>query len=217
MQTKEERASARAEMLKNAGKRTAISGELLVTTELDGKSVTIPAVLLAAWPDKFRLELQDPVGGMLALVVVNGERFWLFEKERKENLTGPLKKIPFPLIPKGGSEDLLRLFLARPDLDSRKGGGRKGDTVEWDERLKEPLVWKRTEGTSKSVAIYEDYEFRDGARYPTKLRLSGPAADGKAREVTLVWKDWQASVPGEQKLFQIPQQQAFGRPTKALH
>ena len=213
MQTKDERASARAEMLKNGEKRTAISGELLLTTELEGKSVTIPAVLLASWPDKFRLELQDPVGGMLALVVVNGERFWLFEKERKENLTGPLSRIPFPLLPKGGAEDLLRLFLARPDL----GRGRKGDTVEWDETLKEPLAWRRAEGGRKSAAIYEDYEFRDGARYPTKLRLSGPTADGKSREVVLVWKDWQASVPDVQKLFQIPQQQTFGRPTKALH
>ena len=213
MQTKDERAVARAEMMKNAAKRSAMSGELLVTSELDGKSVTIPAVLLAQWPDKFRLELQDPVGGMLTLVVVNGGSFWLFERGRKEILTGPLKKIPFPLLPKGGAEDLLRLFLARPD----PARGRKGDVLEWDDELREPLAWKRTEAGARASAVWEDYEFRDGARYPTKLRLSGPAADGKSREVLLVWKDWQPSVPSEQKLFQIPQQQTFGLKIKALH
>lgn len=213
MQTKDEKAAARAEMLRNSEKRAAISGDLLVTAELDGKSVTIPAVLLAQWPDKFRLELQDPVGGMLALVVVHGESFWLFERERAEILTGPLKKIPFPLLPRGGAEDLLRLFLARPGLEAKAG---RKDTLEWDEGLREPLKWKRLEGKQLSSATYEDYEARGGARYPTRLRLAGPGADGKMREVVLVWKEWEPTVPGEQKLFQIPQPQTFGRPIKVL-
>lgn len=199
----------------------------MVTAELNGQSVSVPAVLLVSYPDKFRLEVQDPVGGLVALVVVNGEQFWLFERERKEILTGPLNKIPFPLIPRGGSEDLVRYFLARPymervrrgDLGESRSVLREQplrETIEWND-IPEPVLWKRElNGRAQIRVEYDDYEARDGFRYPTKLRLSGLGGDGKQRQVLLVWKDWQASVPSEQKLFQIPQQQTFGRKIKAL-
>lgn len=184
-----------------------------MTTRLDGKSVTVPAVLLALWPHQLRLELQDPVGGMLALVVVNGEEFWLFQKERPYILRGPLAKIPFPLLPRGSAEDLLRVFLARPPIREQ----RSLEKITWDEKMQEPLAWKREVKGGAVSASYDDYEFREGARYPTKLRLSSPGSDGGMQEVILVWKDWKPSVPSGQKLFQIPQQQTFGRKIKALH
>ncbi len=184
-----------------------------MTTRLDGKSVTVPAVLLALWPNQLRLELQDPVGGMLALVVVNGKEFWLYQRERPYILTGPLGKNPFSLLPRGSAEDLLRIFLARPPIREQ----RSSEKITWDEKMQEPLVWSRKEKRGALSASYEDYEFREGARYPTKLRLSSPGEDGRMQEVILVWKDWKPSVPSGQKLFQIPQQQTFGRKIKALH
>jgi hypothetical protein len=227
VETRQDRLELLNRLEKNTERRTAVSGNLMVTSELNGQSVSVPAVLLASFPDKFRLEVQDPVGGLLALVVVNGENFWLFESERKEILTGPLSRIPFPLIPKGSSEELVRYFLARPYMERvRKGDLSESrsvlrvqpsrETLEWDS-VPEPVLWKRELGGKTQIkAEYEDYEAKDGLRYPTKLRLTGLGHDGRQRQVLLVWKDWQPSVPDEQKLFQIPQQQTFGRKIKAL-
>ena len=71
-------------------------------------------------------------------------------------------------------------------------------------------------GYAASAAFYEDYEFKSGLHYPTKIRLIGPGPDGKESQILLAWKDWEPSVPAEKKLFQIPQQQTFGRKIKAL-
>lgn|GEM_PF-4468633 len=227
VETKQDRLDLLNRLEKNVAKRDSVSGNLMVTAELNGQSVSVPAVLLVSYPDKFRLEVQDPVGGLIALVVVNGEQFWLFERERNEILTGALSKIPFPLIPKGGSEDLVRYFLARPYIERvRRGEVRDSrsvlreqmlrETVEWSD-VPEPVLWKReVNGRTQIRAEYDDYEAKDGLRFPSKLRLTGVGNDGKLRQVLLVWKDWLASVPSEQKLFQIPQQQTFGRKIKAL-
>jgi hypothetical protein len=212
---------------KNSVKREAVSGELLVSSEVDGRLATAPAVLLAEFPDKLRLELQDPVGGLLVLLVMNGDRFWLFERERSEILTGPVKKIPFPLLPRGSAEDLVRLVLARPYVERLRRGELAGgkvvfrepplvETVAWD-RTHEPTLWAReVAGKKQMSAQYEDYTFQSGLRFPAKLILSGWGSDGKERRATLVWKEWQASVPREKKLFLIPQQQTFGRKIKVL-
>ncbi len=227
VQTRQDRVNELSKLAANSEKRNAVSGTLLVTSDVNGQSVTVPAVLLAQFPDKLRLEVQDPVGNILALVVVNGSSFWLYESERREILTGSLERIPFPLIPKGSAEDLVRYFLARPymervrkgDLSDSRSVFRESpwrEVVEWDSSV-EPVLWRRDlNGKNQTLAEYEDYEARDGLHYPTKLRLTGIGGDGKRRQVLLVWKDWQASVPSEQKLFQIPQQQTFGRKIKAL-
>ncbi len=227
METRKDRLELVDRLEKNAAKRTAVSGTLLLTSELSGKSVTVPAVLLAQWPDKFRLEVQDPVGGLIALVVVNGGSYWLYESERAEILTGSVKNIPFPLIPKGSSEDLVRYFLARPYMD-RVRRGELGDsssvlreqpareTVEWND-IPEPTLWQRVSGGRILHKVeYENYEAKEGLRFPAKVRLTGTGGDGKLRQVLLIWKEWQASVPKTSKLFQIPQPQTFGRKIKVL-
>lgn len=206
-----------------------MSGTLLLTTELDGSSVSTPAVILVEWPDKVRLELQDPVGGMLALLVLNGDRFWLYQSERPELLTGPVKKLPFGMIPKVSAEELVRLLLARPYPDRMRQGKigsgqsvfrdqRLRETVRWNEDDSEPSEWRQAASAANNVvnAIYEDYAFQSGLHYPTKIRLETTGPDGKEKHILLVWKDWEANVPKEKKLFQIPQQQTFGRKIKAL-
>lgn len=227
MQTKESRRESIDALENNSVRRGAVSGNILFTTDHGGQSVTVPGVLLASFPDKFRLEIQDPVGGMLAIVVVNGERFWLYEQARAEILTGPLASIPFPLLPKGRAEDLVRIFLARPFMNRVRQGEIEGgqsvfrsppfrETVAWESNG-EPTLWRRENGgTLQFSAEYEDYEFRSGLRFPTKLSLNGQGGDRKQRQVRLVWKDWEPSVPGDQKLFQIPQVQNFGRKIKVL-
>jgi len=227
MPTSQSRSQAISALEKNSSQRQAISGNLLITSEHNGSSVTLPAVLLAQYPDKFRLELQDPVGGLIALVVVNGDRFWLYQKERKEINTGPVKKIPFPLLPRSSAEDLVRIFLAKPYIDriirseisddrSIFEAANSRETVAWASNH-EPILWTlEKKGKKQSSAIYEDYEMKSGIRFPTKLKISGVGEDGRYRSALLVWKDWDASVPSEQKLFQIPQPQTFGRKIKVL-
>jgi hypothetical protein len=202
------------DLIRNSEKRDAVSGNLLVTTELEGKSVTAPAVLLAAFPDRLRLELQDPVGGVLALLVLNGDRFWFYAHDRAEILTGPVRDLPPGLLPRLSAGDIVRFFLARPYADrlrrARLESGMaefQGETVRWDGNLAEPSAWS----VGDASATYEDYEFRSGLRYPTRIRLAGGS-----RAVTLAWKDWEPSVPGEKKLFQIPQHETFGRKIKEL-
>ncbi|MGZ3654581.1 MAG: hypothetical protein ACXVB9_16195 [Bdellovibrionota bacterium] len=218
-----------AEIAKNTEKRGAVSGNLLVTGEFEGKSVTTPAVLLVEYPDKLRLELQDPVGGILVLLVLNGDRCWLYQRDRDVIYTGAASRLPFGMIPHLSPQELVRVFLARPDADhlSRsaplgegKAQYRSGDLLEtilWDSSLAEPSEWRISHaGKGGSSALYENYEFKSGLRYPTKIRLAASAPGGVQREIALAWKDWEPSVPKEKKLFQIPQQESFGRKIKAL-
>lgn len=178
------------------------------------------------WPDKLRLEVQDPVGSMLALLIVNGDRFWLYQQDRKENLTGPLSRLPGVVLPAMSPQDLLRIFLARPDLAPFAAGVR-GDSsataqvkdgrqaLSWQGNLLTKWEFMAAGGASSSVE-YQGYEFRSGAHYPSKIHLERKAPGQQEESVLLLWNDWEASVPKEKKLFHLPPQQQFGRPTKAL-
>ena len=217
-----------SDLVKNSEKRSAVSGNLFVTTELGGRSVTMPAVLLVEFPDHLRLELQDPMGGIVALLVLNGPRAWLYMRDRPEIFTGPADKLPLSLFPTSSVEELVRVFLARPyaerlnkaALSDGKAVFREGgllETLLWDGRVAEPEEWRRSRaGKGGLSALYEDYEFKAGLRYPTMIKLAGADSEGNQRRITLAWKDWDPSVPEEKKLFQIPQQETFGRKIKAL-
>ena len=215
------------ELIRNSEKRNAVSGNLLITTELDGHSVTAPAVLLAEFPDTLRLEIQDPVGGILVLLVLNGERFWLYQNNRPEILTGPVRKLPPTFLPVPAQE-LVRIVLARPVEDRlRRSALSEGKAVFRSESLLESVLWsggspeveewrQSPPGKGGASALYQDYEFKKELRYPTKIRLAGRLSERAEREALLVWKDWEPSVPKEKKLFQIPQQETFGRKIKEL-
>lgn len=198
-----------------------------MTQTRNGKSITVPGVLLVGWPDRLRLEVQDPVGSLLALLVVNGDRFWLYQQDRKENLTGPLQLLPRGAFPQISHEEILRLFLAKPDLEPFKDArvtdstatttvAKVRQSLTWARKGAELTAWKFDfpDGASASVE-YEDYSFRSGAHYPTKIRFSRNEGD-RENAVQILWNEWESLVPKEKKLFQIPQEQQFGRPTKAL-
>lgn len=188
--------------------------------------------MLAEFPDKLRLEIQDPVGGILGLLVLNGDRAWLYLHDRPEIYTGPAERLPLGLFPRMKPEELVRIFLARPyaehlrhsDLANDRATYHSGDlleTVLWSDSLAEPGEWRQARvGKGGSSALYEDYAFHAGVRYPTKIKLAVKDAQDNERDLTLVWKDWEASVPQSdpkgKKLFQIPQQETFGRKIKAL-
>lgn len=215
-------------LLRNTELRSAVAGQVLLTSELEGRSVTAPAVLLVEWPGRLRLELQDPVGGLLALLVLNGGRFWLYESSRPEILTGPVEKMPFGMIPRFQGDLLVRLLLARPSAGPMRQGRIVGDVLKfheaevtqalrWSGSAPEPEEWRLVlPGGHKAGAVYSGYEFKGGLRYPTRIRLESMAVGVPARRVLVHWKEWEAGAPKEKKLFEIPQQQAFGRKIKAL-
>ena len=203
---------------------------MLLTHTQRGRAVTTPAILLVAAPDRLRLELQDPVGSLLGLLVIKGDQFWLYRHDARENLTGPLARLPADLGLPFRAEDLARVILARPYFERFAGapaGERfaksaakagtveaNGETLRWSTDPLEPREWTRREANGGLFgAVYEEYESRSGTRFPTRVKLREEATQ---REVLLAWKDWEPSVPKDEKLFQIPQQQQFGRPTKAL-
>ena len=92
--------------------------------------------------------------------------------------------------PSLSAADLVRVFLARPDLE-RAGRGERADhksvfreknlseTVAWDS-VPEPTEWKREiSGRPAIAALFEEYEAKSGQHYPSRIRLVGTGPDGK--------------------------------------
>lgn len=194
----------------------------------DDKNVAAPGILLVSWPDKLHLEIQDPVGGMLALLVMNGDHFWWYSSDQKEITTGKLESMKAVVGLPFEAQDLVRAFLGRPGVEKWKAGqivehsstlqvGSVSEFLEWSDRLNEPTVWKRMFPNGQRIEVlFEDYLDRFGASYPSKVRIASLLKDRRQLTISWVWKDWQPRVPGEKKLFQIPQEQHFGRKIKAL-
>lgn len=216
------------ELSENSEKRTAVSGTVFLTSALSGKSETAPGVLLVQWPDKLRLEVQDPVGSVLALLVVSGSKFWLYRSTHPQVLTGSIENLPSDLKLPFASEDLVRIFLARPDWEEWKAATKEEEQfilkipggeerLRWDRRASEVVEWsQKKSGHPLSKVQYEDYAAKDGALYPEKIRLSRTLDSGKEESILLVWREMETGVPSEKKLFQIEQQPSFGRKIKIL-
>ncbi|MGZ3695753.1 MAG: hypothetical protein ACXWQO_16760 [Bdellovibrionota bacterium] len=222
-------------MLANTQKRQEISGNLFITAKQGaGKEISMPAVMLVQWPDKIRLEIQDPVGSTLALFVVNGAQFWFYDKQKPEILTGPLKKLPASLGVVSGGAEFVRAMLARPPLDEWKDAIVEHHSatpfpptdltkyvyavITWSDRSREPEDWflNKPDGGNDKFQ-YEDYQARAGVSFPQKIRVTHVDKGGEIGTAAFAWRDWQPFVPQEKKLFLIPQQQLFGKKIKALH
>lgn len=201
-----------------------MAGTIRITQAENGKSLTAPGVLLLQWPDKLRLEVQDPVGSTLFLLVIEGGRFWLYNQERKENLSGPVKSLPTGVSLPFNSEDLVRVLLARPRLEAftravvkansaEATTGKTKEFLRWDASRYQPEEWSREPaGQAAVTARYEEFAAKGGVLYPTKIRLNRE----NQRSALVVWDEWETTIDGEKKLFQIPPSRQFGRPTKAL-
>jgi len=204
-----------------------MSGTVTFTHSSGGKALSTPGVLLVEWPGSLRLEVQDPVGSMLLLLVVSEGKFWLYDQSRRENLTGPLKSLPPGLVPSLQPEEILRVFLARPPLDTFKQAPVEGMSAVVREETREhflrwdssffPREWViKQRGGAEEGVTWDDFTFRDGVHYPGKVRLRRMLPGQADQSALILWNDWEPSVPKEKKLFHIPPAQGFGRPTKAL-
>lgn len=213
-------------MLANSEKRTAISGSVFFTSQVEGKDVTAPGVLLVQWPDKVRLEAQDPMGNTLFLLIFNAGNFWMYRSDQPEILTGPLKKYPDNTQLMARADLLVSAFLARPVVAGKftflengaervEGGHRY--QIRWDGPTQEiESIVEEIPGTGKTGFFFEDYGTHAGISFPEKIRMTQPLQNHKSRTATIQWRDWQPFVPDAKNLFQIPQQQTFGRKIKAL-
>lgn len=186
-------AEQKQEILTRQEKRTKVSGTGFVSFSMNGKSTAAPGVLLVEWPDRLRLEIQDPIGSILALLIVNGDSFWWENRETKEALTGKVnhpeleKLLPFPVNPKF----LIPGIMGRPNLE---------DEINISAYWKEVIHWKLK---NDADVFFEDYAMRLGVQYPTVIRmLSGNKEEQKKLEWQ--WKDWQPEQKIKEKNFQIP-------------
>lgn len=212
---------------KSVEARREASGSGSISWISKEKNIAAPAVLLVSWPDRLRLEIQDPLGGVLALLILNGDQFWWYASDQKEILSGKAAKMREAMNLPFGSQDLIRAFLGRPDVAKWKGaaignsarltGPDSEEYLAWSDRLNEPTEWRQVFSSGQKIHVsFEDYLIGFGASYPSKVRMESWRKDRRELTISWVWKDWQPQVSDEKKFFQIPQEQHFGRPIKAL-
>ena len=215
-------------MQKNAEQRTALSGNAFISWKDGQKNIAAPAVVLVQWPDRLRLDVTDPLGSVLASLVVNGDRFWFYNKEEKYAYQGKAEQLQkifgFALKP----QELVALFLARPALQgfrflseyegegalARMHSGAEEQLV-WNARLLEPVEWRKSKSKEQIRVFFEDYATRLGIRAAEKISVLHQSGAGE-HFFRLEWKDWQPHVPKNPTLFQIPPVNSFGRETKTF-
>lgn len=162
----------------------------------------------------------------MALLVVDTEAFWWYASEQKEILTGPVARLGEAVGLPFSSSDLVRAFLARPGAERWLAGRLSGaqeatidatkESLSWSDRLNEPQEWRRPHKGGAVVVHFEDYATRFGASFPEKIRLESVHGKERLQTISWVWRDWQPVVNNGKKLFQIPQEQHFGRKIKTL-
>ncbi len=195
-------------------------GSVKFTQETDSGSITLPGTLLLAWPDRARLEVQDPFGGVQLLLILDQGKFWMYRSDWKENLQGQVKEFPLlSSLPVRG-EDFLPVFLARPKLTDWRAEedffeSPRKEKVYWDSRYQVERWVHPLRDQQQAEVRYGEWVSKSGTLFPTKISFRW-TAPGKSRSVQLQWDEWSAESSPRAELFQIPPKQSFGKTTKAL-
>jgi hypothetical protein len=176
------------------------------------------------WPDKLRLEINDPLGNRRALLLVNGDNSW-WEAENDPILYSRHGLKPLLGLPYSGKE-LVRAFLARPDLAdwvmSDEGEGelvfrRKQERLVVSGRLSEPELWSTELDDHQTIRIdYENYVARNGIDFPGSVRLAWASPQQEKNSLLWNWGDFSPSVPENSTLFQIPPPNSKARTVKSF-
>lgn len=215
-------------MRANAEKRSVISGSGFFSWKDKQTNIAAPGVLLVSWPDRLRLEVQDPIGGTQALLVVNGESFWWYSAQEKEIFTGRVARLQQALGFSFMAQDLVQAFLARSDFSLNWMGDdcsycvqavEKGlrQRLYWSDRLNEVVEWEKNfSGRRRGVVSWEDFMLRLGVSFPRKTRLDSYVNGELEQSISWVWNEWQPSLVNDKNLFEIPQKERFGRKIKIL-
>ena len=173
------------------------------------------------WPDRMRMEVQDPLGGMVALLVLNGDDFWTYNEEEGVAWIGDMTQpkvnrvLPLPL----NSEQYLRILLARPKLEEAEvkytkepnsawlgyPGKSRRDFLRWDPTNEQPMLWRIEFGKWYYIEVkYSDYKDRAGVPYPTKIQIRYVKQDRTRLILVWRWQELRTFLPRISDVFEIP-------------
>lgn len=203
----------------NSDKRILASGTGNVAWRSPKRSIAAAGVLAIEFPTRLRLEVQDPVGGMIALLVLNDGKFWSYLEEKGEAVTGATTDpgfrslVPLPL----GADDLVRVLLAKPHLpldrwtyaSSHSGkivreDGRV-DFFDWDPSQEQLRQWRLDLGKGQFVrADYSDYRIRGGIAYPQRIELRWLEGERERFRLVWTWSDLATYLPQVSNIFAVP-------------
>jgi hypothetical protein len=203
-----------------AGKRKVRSGTVFFEAKREGSQpIRAPGILIVQWPDSIRLELEDPIGGVQALFLSQGGRFWWYRADAPSIVTGPVASLPETLGLATSPAELVAAFLARP-TPSGNGSGLWQQTSRgfWEsgkdlleEEAGQPLTWTR-KGEWK--VTFSHWEAQGGLRWPKRTHIAD-LRPGE-REWQVEWREWEGELPPSKNPFLFPSEGTFGRPIKVL-
>lgn len=217
------------EVKNNSEKRLQIAGQGNISWKSKSRNIACLGTLLVNGLNQLRFELQDPLGGTLALLVIHDQEFWWYDAESKELLQGSVKRLSKILGWGLEATELARVFLARPEFladpamvieKQDRVVQRHGDWLDeiiWSDRLWEPVQWNFSLANGdRAQVFFEDYSVQHGASVPLKIRIESLTLAGEPKSISWVWKDYVPRVGANPGFFKIPQDQNFGRKTKFL-
>jgi hypothetical protein len=180
------------------------------------------------WPNGLRLEVQNPLGGTVAFVVIDQTDFWSYSEEEgiawrgRVNAESSRRFLPIPLVP----QDFFRALLARPDLEGVQPGKKefsldlslkgKQQTMIWDPMNDQLTLW-RIEAKGKEAYVeaeYSDYFLKSGQGFPRRVRLSYFQNGKENFRLVWQWHDLETYLPAISNPFSIPPAWAEGITTK---
>lgn len=204
-----------------AAQRERASGTGAVSWKTARRSIAATGVLVLDWPRALRLEVQDPLGGMVAFLILREGEFWSYTEEQGMAVTGDLddkrarEVLPLPLT----TRDYLRVLLAKPPLDEVEAeyGKRpntltfeneeRSDFLEWDTVSDQPRLWRmlRKDKTGSYIeAVYSDYVVKAGIPYPSKVRITLVEGGREKLRLSWQWNDLETYIPKISDVFEIP-------------
>lgn len=209
-------------VLDNTEARVVASGSGNFSFRSPKRNVSAAGILVVSWPGSYRLELQDPLGGMVGLLVVHAGQYWAYVDSRGRPLRGAVgdvgarKAFLLPVLP----DDLARLLLAKPNFaqaefsytGARPGGvlryaefpGRS-DRIFWDSASEQLSEWHLDLRQGARVeAKYSNYRARSGINFPHRVELHWFRGQENLLTLVWTWSDLETYIPQSSNLFQIP-------------
>lgn len=219
-----------AKQLEMSAKRHSYAGSGDIRWRSQKDSVTAPASLFVQYPDKIRLEVEDPFGSLQALLILNGNTFFWYEAGKKRAFRADVRNnnvqrlLTFPFI----SEDFVRVMLARPTLakEAKLSADRteflaESANVRYSFRIDPQFAvltrWQLLQPNRLVLAEYEEYErFADSVLAPLVTKLTLHEKAKVQAELVFRWQELDINTPLQEKMFQIPQQRFQNLPVKSL-
>ena len=191
-------------------KNFAANGSITVVNK--AKNSSAGALFFVENPGILRMEVQDPLGAVHALLILNQDQFWWFDSHKNKAWTGDTRKarLPLPL----NAEDFISLMLAQPEINENiiklipgeveyRSNRNRIEKIHWNRDF-EPEDWEFLIDANRTVKVqYPEYMHSNGRRLPAvviaEIMLNGEL------EYKFSWRAREFSPFQKNKnLFQIP-------------